>query len=519
MIDRLERAPLAVKLLPAFLGLAIIALLLGGPVASVVITATIILLMALAGRGALVNSLKRRGKDRIDDGSLHVRIYEVSVSGSRGEDIAKLARLVSERASEGRADYVVLSHASSWGRKSVVMIVGSSREDVDVESEVFKTLVSVSSSSIRLRLIEGVAGVNAILDLLSRARARGDVVVLGGDMGPQASSEPPTSRRLKLGYRIDTITPKPVYLLMEDISGHVGVFGSTGSGKSTTLSVIISRSWRDLGIPVLVLDWTGEFSRMLGGGDARILDPLSEGGINPLMIRSMTEVVDVISKALDLTQPQEYLLMRVIEGSSPKSLAELVDYLDSMDEESRWDREVKRGLVRRIGVLISNEHYRAFSAPSMPPIDYRGVTIIDVSRIRSTMARRAYCLFYLAYLFVERSYREVNSHLLVVIDEAHNVFREESHFTGQLIAESRKHGLYIALATQSPSSIDNSILLNTNTKIIHSTKSYRDLEVIKNSIGLDQDVAGLISRLERGEALLQSPSNPEPVLVKVSIHD
>lgn len=51
-----------------------------------------------------------------------------------------------------------------------------------------------------------------------------------------------------------------------------------------------------------------------------------------------------------------------------------------------------------------------------------------------------------------------------------------------MMAESRKFGLYIALATQNPYLLPLRAVSNTNTKIIHSLRWWRDLESVASAL-------------------------------------
>ncbi|MEM4799866.1 MAG: hypothetical protein QXO61_00895, partial [Acidilobaceae archaeon] len=94
---------------------------------------------------------------------------------------------------------------------------------------------------------------------------------------------------------------------------------------------------------------------------------------------------------------------------------------------------------------------------------------------------------------------------------------EEQPFVEQLFAEARKYGLSLAVASQSPSSIPNGVLLNANTKIVHALKSARDKAVIADSMSLSQDYLEVLDKLEPGVALVQSPSCSRVVLVRVKL--
>jgi DNA helicase HerA-like ATPase len=119
---------------------------------------------------------------------------------------------------------------------------------------------------------------------------------------------------------------------------------------------------------------------------------------------------------------------------------------------------------------------------------------------------------------MERSSGVEGPKVLIAIDEAHNIFNgEEAAFIEQLFSESRKYGVILAIATQSPSSIPNGVLLNTNTKIVHALRSARDKSIIAETMSLPRDYVEILDKLGPGEAIVQSPSNPQPLLIQVQL--
>jgi hypothetical protein len=340
------------------------------------------------------------------------------------------------------------------------------------------------------------------------------------------------SPTLYLGTMIQPESGLPVFLDKRDLAGHVGVFGSTGTGKSTTLFTLACRASRDLGVSSLLLDWTGEHAGRLlgslGGGryGVSVFNPAAgDASINPLSLGGGDDAIDVVveilSKALDLSEPQAFMLRRILEEASPSSLGELEAYIEAVQEESRWDREVKKALLRKVGVLTRGSARKAFSGREgdlLQVLEEGSLNVVKLDDIRNLAARRAYVLVLLASIFTRLQDSGDRREVLVALDEAHNVFTPEEPRMGLLellVSESRKYGLYVALATQSPSLVPNTIILNTNTKIVHALRSYRDKAVISETMALPPGVQERIDKLPAGVALIQSVSLPEPVVIKV----
>ena len=456
------------------------------------------LLEGIGGRGSL-------GRARLLE--LHAKGVGDPESASR-----EISRLITLRSRRGIAKYYVFSVSEGGVSRSYVMIEGVDARSLDVEVEVFKTLVSAVTPGVRVleSPLEPPHDVQAFLSGLP-SRGRESTLIL--DLESPSGGVQPAG--FSIGRSVEGGTE--VIIGERDVEGHIGVFGSTGGGKSSTLSLIIAGAAWSLGMPVLVLDWSGEFPGLLSrlGVEFEERDPTLGGySINPLDLGGgLDHVVSLMVSSLSLTPPQAYVLYRVLEGGNIGDLAELEEAIGVLPEESGWEREVKRALQRKISMLTRGSE-RAFSETRVEPFD--GVMVVRVDRILSVLARRSYATFITAKTYMDRALGVAEGRLLVVLDEAHNFLAGEGgNVFLQALAESRKHGLYLAVASQSPSAVNNGVLLNTNTKIVHVLRSYRDKSVIADSMGLPKRLAESLDRLPPGEAVIQSPSYPKPVHFKV----
>ncbi len=454
------------------------------------------------------------------------RVLDVEVRGDKREQAAaSLAKFIGERASKGHVRYTVVSIAEGDYKRTLIILTSRDPRKVDVEAEVLKTLLTSMVDGLKLLDIDSpefqlIVGYFEKLGLSSKSALIVPDKALA-EKGQASRNFREDDKGLYLGEAIDKQYPKNVYLKSGDIEGHIGVFGSTGSGKSTTLSLIAERCWSILGAPVVILDWTGEHSILLRSRSVpfKEYNPASgEASINPLDLNGdLDYLVSVMIKALSLSPPQAYILLKALESSGPSNLRELEEAVESLPDESKWDREVKRALIRKIAMLTRGS-YEAFRETR--GLHFNGVTVIRLDYIKNVLARKSYALFLLAKMFMERSSGTGGARVIVVIDEAHNIFGgEEAPFIEQMFSESRKYGIHLVIATQSPANIPNGVLLNTNVKIVHALRSARDKNVISETMSLPRDYVDILDKLGPGEAIVQAPSNPEPLLIQVQLVD
>jgi len=514
-LSRLDEAPLWLRLVPGFLGLLLFAWRFGF-LGSLDPRAYLWLLLvaaavAVAGMGVVVVRRVSKRKSRKSEAGCYG--YRLDVKDP--EEAGRLARIIEERAQRGYAEYIVMSAFSQSGRGNLVLICGQGPALIK-EKEIFETLIETMLEKIRLERVSGVPrDVIGAARIAARSRSKQSQPSLISWISAEPADNVVKGEPLVvLGERTDLPIPKPVVLVEEDVEGHVGVFGSTGTGKSTTLAKI-AREVAGRWAAVVVFDWTGEYSR-LGG---RRFDAASgEVPFDPFLLLEepggVQELVDILAGSLGLSDPQAYMLQRILEAEKPWSIEDLIEKIWSWPEESKWDREVKRGLVRRIGVLrgVIDQGRTGKGVRSL--LD--GLVVVDVSSIEGVRARRAYTLLLAATLYYTMKRGGHRGRVLMVFDEAHNIFMGGEGVFGEMMAESRKYGVSIAYATQAPSLVPDNILVNSNTKIVHALRSQRDKNVIAQAMSLDNDRLYLLDKLARGEAIVQAPSIPDPVLVKIN---
>lgn len=479
-------------------------------------------------RGLSLHTMANKNNSNGEKDSLYFKAYNI-YSLSKGEDKAnELIKIIRERASRGLASYMILNFISRDTQNSIVVLVSDNSLSINMENEVFITMVS-SLGLARLEEAKIDQNVmNRVFNLFKNVKGNGNAL-LTMTFPNSIYKRKSKNYDLVIGETLDTPTPINVGLQLTDISSHIAIFGSTGTGKSTTASILACKIWKELGIPVLILDWAGEYDILFQkiGCKTKItyFNPLVKGpNIDPFKIGTNDPdlVSEILGKALGLSWPQIYMLSSILVENFPSDLEVLVNVIEAYSEGSKWDREVKKGLLRRIGILTRGQGLKVLrgSVNSSIEIGWRGISVFDLSNIRLSLLRRAYSLLLLSAFYTIRLNKKklVSDPIFMLIDEAHNIFDPgDIPFTDNLVAESRKLGLWLGIVTQSPSSISNSILLNTNTKIIHSIRSSRDKMIIIDTLNLKRQYMELMDKLSLGEALLATPSLGEPILIRIKL--
>jgi len=506
--DTLDRMPVWVRLVPGVIGVLIVLSRLGFlkinfDVSIVVVVAAGAFLLFAAAAVARMTAGRRGGSH---EGSLSLcHVHRVRVEGA--EAGAALSRIIEGRARRSVVNFVLASVTGRSGSGNFLFVCGP-RNMVEREVDIIEATVSVVGNGVRLERAGFMDNDFSMFLRASMPRGGGEpmLVSMGDERGPE-----PGKRVVKLGHRLDSPLDEEVYLYDVDVEGHVGVYGSTGMGKSTTLRVLargLASSWGK----VVIVDWTGEHATALATR-ARVYRPYTgEAAANPLALQDYVLVAEILSSALGLTEPQAFMLSSVLSSTRPEGIGELYRAVAEWAEESKWDREVKRALLRKLSTMMVDES--AFASFNLDMVFEGDLVVLDLSGFRSVRGKRAYALTVAAWVY-EVLRRDGRGRVVLMFDEAHNVFEGESQVIEEIASEARKYGLSLVYATQSPSLIPNKIILNTNTKIVHALKSLQDKEYVARTMSLGQRLHSLLDKLARGEAVLQAPSQPQPILVKV----
>lgn len=301
---------------------------------------------------------------------------------------------------------------------------------------------------------------------------------------------------------------------------HILIAGTTGSGKSYTASIIASRVSSVFKLPVFIIDWHGEYKRLIKNYE--LLNPIE---VPLALFTGDPSDISIISSVFELTPPQEYILDKIVKRLDVRrieSINHFLEHVETYPEESSWIRETKLSLHRKLCILArkGNEElfklYKNSDEKSIPVrLSADSPCIVDANLIADSSARRLY-----TSLFVKRlvDYSTATKlPVLIILEESQNYLSREQPVKPicDMIREVRKFGVGFIVVSQSISKLAEDVLTNTNTKIIHAVKSRADLEVVEKTLFLEDSILSIVPYLEPGEAVYSTPTLKKAVLVKI----
>jgi len=243
-----------------------------------------------------------------------------------------------------------------------------------------------------------------------------------------------------------------------DLQRHVLIFGPTGSGKTSTAFKAIELALKN-GVPVVIMDWKGEYAQKIRGATVvrkiRLLEPPDRARVQ---IHAMI-VTDILRDVLQLTEPMSFMLYeelsKMYEAGEAgfKALLQQLRARRAMALAQRMGAEanIAEGLIRRLLPLILDEGRRA--------VNLRGderITIYDLSELPTYQLKTLYAEIILWRLYNEAlSGRSYALRKIIVAEEAQNYVRprrlEQQPSIGErVVNELRAYGYGFILIAPDP---------------------------------------------------------------------
>ncbi len=347
----------------------------------------------------------------------------------------------------------------------------------------------------------------------------------------------------------------PVGIRGETLPSHVGVFATTGMGKSNLMKVLAGQLLLAHGrYALLLFDPHGEY--LHGGGAGRkglahhpwaaerlrVYSPSAKAGQASLLRLSLAELtVDDLRTAWKFTGPQSEAL-----ESAYALLGEAGTWLKRLAEEEPEDlkdAELGRHALATIQVLCRRAR-RIVRLPLMTEdpsqsltgkvladladgkvvlVDTSGLEAVEETLVASLLTRSLLTERAEAYR-ADRERFGLLPRTLVALEEAQRVLTRlddaEFNVFPRLAREGRKFNVGLCAVTQQPKLIDPELLSQFNTYFVLGLADERDRAILRSSSKQDlSDLGPEIQTLMPGEALVTNPEAPFALPTKVHYYE
>ena len=305
------------------------------------------------------------------------------------------------------------------------------------------------------------------------------------------------------------------------LSKHFAILGSTGTGKSTSVSLILHRiSELSPEGHIVMIDPHGEYSAAFKGcGEIFNVDNLQL----PYWLMNFEEHCEVLLTSSDAERQRDadILAKCLLEARSRNKLAEEygkvtvdspIPYLLTdlnqilVNEMGKLDRAGEATPYKRIknkldelrsdprytfmfsGMLVTDTMGKFLAKMFRLPSDGRPISIVDVSGVPSEVTSTVVSvLARMVFDYAIWSRTEQQRPMLLVCEEAHRYVPKDESGTGQAVRrileriakEGRKYGVSLGLITQRPSDLAEGVLSQCGTILSMRLNNERDQAVVR----------------------------------------
>jgi len=316
---------------------------------------------------------------------------------------------------------------------------------------------------------------------------------------------------------------------------HVGIFGTTGSGK-TNCAFLLLRELAKKKKPFLIFDWKRNYRDLLALPEFKGLKVYTIGrDVSPLLFNPLIppegtnpqtwlkKLIEVMCHAYFLGEGVAYLLQKAIDQAYSDSgvyegASEYPTFLDVLAIIEKAEVKGRKALwmdstLRTLGVLCFGEFSRVLNVRRPYPLAGLLKENIVLELDALTNSDKTFfieaLLLWIHHRRLAEGERETFKHALFIEEAHHILLRKKQEMTGTeaitdiILREIRELGEAIILIDQHPSLISMPALGNTYTTICFGLKHKADMFTISESLLLEKDQVDFLGQLETGTAIVK----------------
>ncbi len=348
----------------------------------------------------------------------------------------------------------------------------------------------------------------------------------------------------------------PFYWTYENVANpHIAVVGISGSGKSYFIKTFLLRAAFVWNTNALIIDWAGEYRewvKQTGGkvislGKGSYLNLLDLGGMKPYdRIKQITRTLELLTdiasypeqrrlteQAVEKAYQESKFRMDVFEQKDelgkPLASPTLKDVVRILTEQAQmgsyeFPAELENAIYRLKQFTKPGEDFFAQqSTVKLDELITSGLVDLDLSGLPDEASRALGALTLLQFIKekmrLEGWKTAKGLKLLIVLDEAWKVGKEDNSDAVMIVREGRKYNFGMIIASQNPTDISEAIFSNVGTTFILKVKFEKFLDYLQGSLNFSNFMREEISRLGVGQcavnmALTLSTTYPSTFLIE-----
>ncbi|VVB99011.1 DNA import protein CedB [uncultured archaeon] len=317
---------------------------------------------------------------------------------------------------------------------------------------------------------------------------------------------------------------------------HICVVGITGSGKSYFVKTFLTRASYVWGTNSFIIDWAGEYKdwvKQVGGkvislGRGSAINLLDTAGMKPNdRIKQVMRTLDILTdisrypeqrRLTELAIEKSYVSNKFkldsklqVDGLGrtlrPPTLKDVQKILEDMSEAGSYEfpAELENAIYRiRQFTREGEDFFAQQSTIDLEKLTRAGMVDLDLSGLPDETFRGLAALSMLQ--FIKEKMREEGwsstkgLKLLVVLDEAWKVAKDDNSDAVMIVREGRKYQFGLIVASQNPTDISEAIFSNVGTTFILRVKFERFLDYLQSTLNFSDYMREGIAKLGVGQA-------------------
>jgi hypothetical protein len=312
---------------------------------------------------------------------------------------------------------------------------------------------------------------------------------------------------------------------------HCGIFGKTGSGK-TTLATSLLREILRRQKPFLIFDYKRNYRDLLNHPDFQDQDILvftagreqvpfyfnpkqgPPGVEEHVWIKHLSQIIE---KVYLLGPGANDVFMESAGEDTFREMQERVLKQRKKARELLWWASVKRTLnainYPGLGEMVNHPNPYAIEELLTKKVilELDGLSGSDQAFVIGSL------LLWIYHYRMRQPERETLKHF-IIIEEAHHLFLKKSveeDIADTIMREIRELGEAIILIDQHPSKISTSALGNLSTKFVLNLSLNQDVSAVANAMLLDKDQKRYLSMLTPGQCVCRTDRLTQPLLLSI----
>ena len=331
---------------------------------------------------------------------------------------------------------------------------------------------------------------------------------------------------------------------LSEMARHMGIFGSTGSGK-TNLAKNVLRELIQNKIPFIVFDWERSYRDLakeypdikvftIGAETAPLFFNFFKSPEDIPYREYIKNVIEVFNRSYLGGVGSDSVLLKVFDQAYKNHEIPTIEDARQILEGEMGGKKLKgremlwkQSSLRMLQFLSYGGTGKLYNVTEFYPIEkLLGESVVfELGALASSNDKRffieIFTLWYWLYMEQQGIEHESLKHVLL-FEEFHNIVENSKHddLIQKIFRQIRKYGTGLMVLDQTPSLVPNAIFENLYTKVSFSLSHQRNIAAVASAMYMDRDQMKYIGLLETGQAICRLMGRyPHPFLVTIPFHD